>query len=105
MPLRIIGSHRNVRCIERQKERSGWWTSRPSRRSKAFPSKRKYLKNPHNVRALSRELKKNKESIINGRQVTVTNECKQGVDTTEDDQLIALLKDAEMESVGDLCQE
>jgi hypothetical protein len=27
------------------------------------------------------------------------------VDTTEDDQLIALLKDAEMESVGDLCQE
>jgi hypothetical protein len=57
------------------------------------------------VRALWRELKKHKESIINGRQWPVTNDCKQGLDTTEDDQLIALLKDAEMESVGDLCQD
>jgi hypothetical protein len=36
---------------------------------------------------------------------TVTNDCKQSLDTTEDDQLIALLKDAEMESVDDLCQD
>jgi hypothetical protein len=56
------------------------------------------------VRTRSRELKKNKESIINGRQGTVTKSGEQCVDTTEDDQLIAPLNDAEMESVVDFCE-
>jgi hypothetical protein len=51
------------------------------------------------------ELKKHKESIMNGRQGTVTKSGEQDLDTTEDDQLIALLNDAEMESVGDRCQD
>jgi hypothetical protein len=56
-------------------------------------------------RVLSRESKKYKEWIINGRRGPVTKSGGQNLDTTEDDQLIALLNDAEMESVGDLCQD
>jgi hypothetical protein len=56
-------------------------------------------------RAPSRESKKHKESIGNGGPGPVTKSGEQDLDTTEDDQLIALLNDAEMESVGDLCQD
>jgi hypothetical protein len=54
-------------------------------------------------RALSRESKKHKESIINGRPGPVTKSGEQDLNTTDDDQLIALVNDSEMESVGDLC--
>jgi hypothetical protein len=50
-----------------------------------------------------RESKKHKESIINSGPDPVTKTGEQDLDTTEDDQLIALLNDAEMEGVGDLC--
>jgi hypothetical protein len=57
------------------------------------------------VRALLRESKKHKESIINGRPGPFPKSGELDLDTTEDYQLIALLKDAEMETVGDLCQD
>jgi hypothetical protein len=56
-------------------------------------------------RVLSRESKKNKESIVNGGPGPVAKTGIQGLDTTMDDQLIALLKNVEMESVGDLCED
>jgi hypothetical protein len=42
---------------------------------------------------------------MNERSGHVPKSGEQDLDTTEDDQQIALLKDAEMESVGDLCQD
>jgi hypothetical protein len=57
------------------------------------------------VQALSREQEKKKEPIVNGRRGTVIKSGKQTFGRAGDDQLIELLNDAEMKSVGHLCED